>query len=35
VSFTELMHMMVEADLAALQRGERFPDVTEMTTLRR
>jgi GDPmannose 4,6-dehydratase len=35
VSFTELVHMMVEADLAALQRGERFPDVTEMTTLRR
>jgi len=35
VSFTELMRMMVDADLAALQRGERFPDVTEMTTLRR
>ena len=35
VSFTELMYMMVDADLAALQRGERFPDVTEMTTLRR
>jgi len=35
VSFIELVHMMVEADLAALQRGERFPDVTEMTTLRR
>jgi len=35
VSFTGLMHMMVDSDLAALQRGERFPDVTEMTTLRR
>jgi GDPmannose 4,6-dehydratase len=35
VSFTELMHMMVDADLAALQQGEHFPDVTEMTTLRR
>src|SRR5512137_2196309 len=35
VSFVELVHMMVEADLSALQRGERFPDVTEMTTLRR
>ncbi len=35
VSFTELIHMMVDADLAALERGERFPDVSEMTTLRR
>ncbi len=35
VSFTELIHMMVDADLAAFERGERFPDVTEMTTLRR
>ncbi len=35
VSFSELVRMMVEADVAALQRGERFPDVTEMTTLRR
>ena len=35
VSFTELIHMMVDADLQALERGERFPDVTEMTTLRR
>ncbi len=35
VSFTELIHMMVDADLMAVQRGERFPDVTEMTTLRR
>jgi GDPmannose 4,6-dehydratase len=35
VSFTELIHMMVDADLQALERGERFADVTEMTTLRR
>jgi GDPmannose 4,6-dehydratase len=35
VSFKELMCMMVDADLGALERGERFPDVTEMTTLRR
>jgi len=35
VSFTGLIHMMVESDLQAIERGERFPDVTEMTTLRR
>jgi len=35
VSFIGLIHMMVEADLQAIERGERFPDVTEMTTLRR
>ncbi len=35
VSFEELVCMMVDSDLAALERGERFPDVTEMTTLRR
>jgi len=35
VSFRELMQMMVDADLQAIERGERFPDVTEMTTLRR
>lgn len=35
VTFKELMCMMVDADLEALKRGERFPDVTEMTTLRR
>jgi GDPmannose 4,6-dehydratase len=34
VSFTELIRTMVDADLQALERGERFPDVTEMTTLR-
>ncbi len=35
VSFTGLMQMMVDADIQAIERGERFPDVTEMTTLRR
>jgi GDPmannose 4,6-dehydratase len=35
VSFAGLIHMMVESDLQAIERGERFPDVTEMTTLRR
>jgi GDPmannose 4,6-dehydratase len=35
VSFTELIQMMVDADIKALEHGERFPDVTEMTTLRR
>jgi GDPmannose 4,6-dehydratase len=35
VSFTELISMMVDADLKAMEHGERFPDVTEMTTLRR
>ena len=35
VSFQELMCMMVDADIQALEQGERFPDVTEMTTLRR
>ncbi len=35
VSFTELIHIMVDADLQAIEQGERFPDVTEMTTLRR
>lgn len=35
VTFSELIHMMVDADLALLQAGERMPDVTEMTTLKR
>ncbi|MGQ9599754.1 MAG: GDP-mannose 4,6-dehydratase [Anaerolineae bacterium] len=35
VSFEQLIQMMVDSDLEALARGERFPDVTEMTTLRR
>jgi GDPmannose 4,6-dehydratase len=35
VSFKDLMCMMVDADIQALEQGERFPNVTEMTTLRR
>jgi GDPmannose 4,6-dehydratase len=35
VGFKDLMRMMVDADIQALEQGERFPDVTEMTTLRR
>jgi GDPmannose 4,6-dehydratase len=35
ISFKELICLMVDSDLQALERGERFPDVTEMTTLRR
>lgn len=35
VGFEELICMLVDADLQALEQGERFPDVTEMTTLRR
>ena len=35
VSFKELMRLMVNSDLAALESGKRFPDVTEMTRLKR
>jgi GDPmannose 4,6-dehydratase len=35
MTFTELIQTMVDADLALIQAGERMPDVTEMTTLRR
>ncbi len=35
VSFKELMRMMVASDLAALESGKSFPDVTEMTRLKR
>src|SRR5437870_394445 len=31
VSFKELIRLMVNSDLAALESGKRFPDVTEMT----
>ena len=34
VTFSELMHMMVEADLDLLQRGMKLPDLTEITTVR-
>jgi len=35
VSFKELIRMMVASDLKALEAGKRFPDVTEMTRLKR
>ena len=35
VNFKELIAMMVDADLQALQTGRRFADVTEITRLRR
>ena len=35
VTFSELIEMMVDSDLALLKAGERLPDVTEMTTLKR
>ena len=35
VCFSDLICMMVDSDIRALESGERFPDVTEMTTLRR
>ncbi len=35
VTFTELIQMMVDSDMALLEAGERMPDVTEMTTLKR
>jgi len=35
VSFKELIRLMVNSDLAALESGKRFPDVTEMTRLKR
>ncbi len=35
VTFTELIHMMVDSDLKLLQSGVQMPDVTEMTALKR
>lgn len=35
VSFSGLVQTMVDADIALLRSGERMPDVTEMTTLKR
>ncbi|MGH2592467.1 MAG: GDP-mannose 4,6-dehydratase [Anaerolineae bacterium] len=35
VSFKELMAMMVEADLKAMSDGKHFPDLTEITRLKR
>lgn len=34
VSFTELIHMMVDADLARLKSGQKLPDLVEITTVR-
>lgn len=35
ISFEELMTLMVEADLKALQEGKHFPDLIEFTRLKR
>jgi GDPmannose 4,6-dehydratase len=35
ISFNELMHLMVESDLKALANGQHFPDLTEITRLKR
>ncbi|HLF27852.1 MAG TPA: GDP-mannose 4,6-dehydratase [Anaerolineae bacterium] len=35
VGFTDLMAMMVEADLKAMTDGKHFPDLTEITRLKR
>lgn len=34
VSFTELIHMMVDADLVRLRSGQKLPDLVEITTVR-
>jgi GDPmannose 4,6-dehydratase len=34
VSFTQLIHMMVDADLARLEAGHKLPDLVEITTVR-
>jgi GDPmannose 4,6-dehydratase len=34
VTFTELIHMMVDSDLAQLQNGKKLPDLVEITTVR-
>ena len=34
VTFTELIHSMVDADLAKLQNGKKMPDLREITTVR-
>ncbi|MFQ5408447.1 MAG: GDP-mannose 4,6-dehydratase [Anaerolineales bacterium] len=34
VAFTELVHMMVDADLERLEGGARLPDLIEITTVR-
>jgi len=34
ITFTELIHTMVDADLARLQGGQKLPDLVEITTVR-
>lgn len=34
ITFPELIQMMVDADMKRLQRGERFPDLSEATAVR-
>jgi GDPmannose 4,6-dehydratase len=34
MAFKDLMHMMVDADLARLQAGRKLPDLVEITTVR-
>ena len=34
VTFTELIHSMVDADLAKMQNGKKMPDLREITTVR-
>jgi len=34
MTFTELIHLMVDADLATLQGGMKLPDLVEITTVR-
>ncbi|MBL8056676.1 MAG: GDP-mannose 4,6-dehydratase [Anaerolineales bacterium] len=34
VSFKQLIHMMVDADLARLRAGQKLPDLVEITTVR-
>jgi hypothetical protein len=34
MTFTQLMHSMVDADILRLQQGKRMPDLVEITTVR-
>ncbi len=34
MTFTQLMHLMVDSDLARLQQGKKLPDLVEITTVR-
>jgi GDPmannose 4,6-dehydratase len=35
ISFNDLIAMMVESDLKAMTNGKHFPDLTEITRLKR